>query len=359
MDKRFWVWLTSVPSLVSASGVTNEEQLLLENKVNSIQGKVFINDGTPGGTTIGYQKRITYPDGSMGILQKNLTTGEISFQGINSSGQRVFETSLTPYEANALIGANSSSKMLVGNGAVSQVASKVAQVQNNRLPYKPVLALPVKYPIKSDARMPILYDYANYTKVMVEREAAKRAIIYNPNLNYDENKYLNDYMGKEMPGKVTSRYGDVKTYRYADVVDNNKSTDIPKKFKIKNNIKAQSDGYVMNIGAQNKHLRGESEYEELTKAGTKKSPFAEGITREDLQKIYEDNLEIGDIYEEQLKSGGVRKYKIINLEKKIGEVYNKEENRWEAAFGVKIHYNEKNKEYHMVPHYDGKDRDKK
>lgn len=186
---------------------------------------------------------------------------------------------------------------------------------------------------------------------MVEREAAKRAIIYNPNLSYDENKYLNDYMGKEMPGKVTSKY--------ADVVDNNKSTDIPKKFKIKNNIKAQSDGYVMNIGAQNKYLRGESEYEELTKAGTKKSPFAEGITREDLQKIYEDNLEIGDIYEEQLKSGGVRKYKIINLDKKIGEVCNKEENRWEATFGVKIHYNEKNKEYHMVPHYDGKDRDKK
>lgn len=92
---------------------------------------------------------------------------------------------------------------------------------------------------------------------MVEREAAKRAIIYNPNLSHDENKYLNDYMGKEMPGKVTSKCGDVKTYHYADVVDNNKSTDIPKKFKIKNNIKAQSDGYVMNIGAQNKYLRGE------------------------------------------------------------------------------------------------------
>ncbi len=30
-----------------------------------------------------------------------------------------------------------------------------------------------------------------------------------------------------------------------------------------------------------------------------------------------------------------------------------------STFGVKIHYNEKNKEYHMVPHYDGKDRDKK
>ena len=75
----------------------------------------------------------------MSISQKNLTTGEISFQGINSSGQRVFETSLTPHEANTLIGANSSSKMLVGNGAVSQVASKVGQVQNNRLPLENTL----------------------------------------------------------------------------------------------------------------------------------------------------------------------------------------------------------------------------
>jgi len=40
---------------------------------------------------------------------------------------------LTPYLANALIGTSSSSKMLVGDGAVSQVVSKVGQVQNNRL----------------------------------------------------------------------------------------------------------------------------------------------------------------------------------------------------------------------------------
>ena len=194
------MWLTSVPSLVSDSEVTNEEQLLLENKVNSVRSEVFINNVKTGETTKAYQNITTYPDGSMGILQKNLTTGEISFQGINSSGQRVFETSLTPHEANTLIGANSSSKMLVGNGAVSQSviskvsyqtgnnslvlydktpvpvatngtlvpplttnralatapllttgASKVDQVQNNRLPYKPVLTLPVKYPIKSES----------------------------------------------------------------------------------------------------------------------------------------------------------------------------------------------------------------
>ena len=100
----------------------------------------------------------------MSILQKNLTTGEISLQKINPLGQRIFETSFTPYEANTLIGANSSSKMLVGNGAVSQVASKVGQVQNNRLPYKPVLALPVKYPIKSKSGVTIYKDYAIGTR---------------------------------------------------------------------------------------------------------------------------------------------------------------------------------------------------
>ena len=64
MNKRFWGWLTSVPSLVSDSEVTNEEQLLLENKVNSVQGKVFVNNVKTGETTIAYQKRITYPYGS-------------------------------------------------------------------------------------------------------------------------------------------------------------------------------------------------------------------------------------------------------------------------------------------------------
>ena len=124
------------------------------------QGKVFINNEKTGETTMAYQKRITYSNGSMRIFQENLTTGEISLQKINPLGQRIFETSFTPYEANTLIGANSSSKMLVGNGAVSQVASKVGQVQNNRLPYKPVLALPVKYPIVTKSGVTLYQDYA-------------------------------------------------------------------------------------------------------------------------------------------------------------------------------------------------------
>ena len=62
--------------------------------------------------------------------------------------------------------------MLVGNGVVSKVASK--------LPYNPVLKSPVKY----------------------------------PNLTDSENKFLNDYMGKEIPGKIVSKYNDVNKYEY-------------------------------------------------------------------------------------------------------------------------------------------------
>ena len=106
------------------------------------------------------------------ILQNNLATRERLFQVINPSGQLIYEKSLTPYLANTLIGTSSSSQMLVGDGAVNQVASK--------LPYNPVLKSPVKY----------------------------------PNLTDSENKFLNDYMDKEIPGKIVSKYNDVNKYEY-------------------------------------------------------------------------------------------------------------------------------------------------
>ena len=96
------------PSLVSANEVTNGEQLLLENKVNSIQSKVFLNDGTLGGTTVANQIRFTDSSGNMFILQNNLTTGERSLQAINSLGQRTYENSLIPYQVNALTGTSTS-----------------------------------------------------------------------------------------------------------------------------------------------------------------------------------------------------------------------------------------------------------
>ena len=90
-------------------------------------------------------------------LQNNLTTRERLFQEINPSDQLIYENSLTPYPASALIGTSSSSKILVGDEAVNQVVSK--------LPYNPVLKSPVRY----------------------------------PNLTDSENKFLNDYMGKQFP----------------------------------------------------------------------------------------------------------------------------------------------------------------
>ena len=219
------MWLTSVPSLVSDSEVTNEEQLLLENKVNSVQGKVFINDGTPGGTTKAYQNITTYPDGSMSILQKNLTTGEISFQGINSSGQRVFETSLTPHEANTLIGANSSSKMLVGNGAVSQsVISRVSyQTGNNSLVLYDKTPVPVATngalvpPLTTNralATVPLLTDGVNKVASKLPYNPVLKSSVKYPNLTDSENKFLNDYMDKEIPGKIVSKYNDINKYEY-------------------------------------------------------------------------------------------------------------------------------------------------
>ena len=192
------------------------------------QGKVLINDGTPGGTTKAYQNITTYPDGSMGILQKNLTTGEISFQGINSSGQRVFETSLTPHEANTLIGANSSSKMLVGNGAVSQsVISRVSyQTGNNSLVLYDKTPVPVATngtlvpPLTTNralATAPLLTNEANKVSQVASKlpynPVLKSPVKY-PNLTDSENKFLNDYMNKEMPGKIVSKYNDVNKYEY-------------------------------------------------------------------------------------------------------------------------------------------------
>ena len=133
----------------------------------------------------------------------------------------------------------------------------------------------------SAAGMPMLYQYGDYTRVIAEGEAAQRAIIYNPNLTYDENKFLNDYMNKEIPGKVTSKYGDVRTYRYADVVDNNKNTSVSKTPVINksganqgiNNTtqvvsqnpnisvnKTQSGKATLNVGKQGKHVVGHPNY---------------------------------------------------------------------------------------------------
>ena len=107
----------------------------------------------------------------MSISQKNLTTGEISLQKINPLGQRIFETSLTPHEANTLIGANSSSKMLVGNGAVSQsVISRVSyQTGNNSLVLYDKTPVPVATngALVAPLTVPLLTNGANQVSQVV------------------------------------------------------------------------------------------------------------------------------------------------------------------------------------------------
>ena len=164
----------------------------------------------------------------MSISQKNLTTGEISSQKINPLGQQISEASLTPYEANTLIGANSSSKMLVGNGAVSQsVISKVSyQTGNNSLVLYDKTPVPVA--TKGTLVAPLTTNRALATAQLLTNEANKVSQVasklpYNPvlkspvkypNLTDSENKFLNDYMNKEMPGKIVSKYNDVNKYEY-------------------------------------------------------------------------------------------------------------------------------------------------
>ena len=79
-------------------------------------------------------------------------------------------------------------------------------------------------------------------------------------------------MNKEIPGKVTSKYGDVRTYRYGDVVANNKNASVSKKLVINNTTqvtsqnpnasinKTQSGKVLLNVGKQGKHVVGHPNY---------------------------------------------------------------------------------------------------
>ena len=157
----------------------------------------------------------------MSISQKNLTTGEISSQKINPLGQQISEASLTPYEANTLIGANSSSKMLVGNGAVSQsVISKVSyQTGNNSLVLYDKTPVPVATngtlvpPLTTNKELATVSLLTNEANRLPYNPVLKSPVKY-PNLTDSENKFLNDYMDKEIPGKIVSKYNDVNKYEY-------------------------------------------------------------------------------------------------------------------------------------------------
>ena len=115
--------------------------------------------------------------------------------------------------------------MLVGNGAVSQnVISTVSyQTGNNSLVLYDKTPVPVATngtlvaPLTTNralATVPLLTDGANKVASKLPYNPILKSPVKYPNLTDSENKFLNDYMGKEIPGKIVSKYNDVNKYEY-------------------------------------------------------------------------------------------------------------------------------------------------
>jgi len=139
----------------------------LDEKISESDGEFY---GSLIGSSFGVITATYTIDNFPKVLNSTLKGGNIS--SISKISYKTENTSLALYNKSktvvtdgTLVAPLTTNKELatvplVTNGAVSQVASKVGQVQNNRLPYKPVLALPVKYPIKSKSGVTIYKDYA-------------------------------------------------------------------------------------------------------------------------------------------------------------------------------------------------------
>ena len=115
--------------------------------------------------------------------------------------------------------------MLVGNGAVSQsVISKVSyQTGNNSLVLYDKTPVPVATngalvpPLTTNralATVPLLTTGVNKVASKLPYNPVLKSSVKYPNLTDSENKFLNDYMNKEMPGKIVSKYNDVNKYEY-------------------------------------------------------------------------------------------------------------------------------------------------
>ena len=143
----------------------------LDEKISESDGEFY---GSLIGSSFGVITATYTIDNFPKVLNSTLKGGNIS--SISKISYKTENTSLALYNKSktvvtdgTLVAPLTTNKELatvplVTNGAVSQVASKVGQVQNNRLPYKPVLALPVKYPIKSKSGVTIYKDYAIGTR---------------------------------------------------------------------------------------------------------------------------------------------------------------------------------------------------
>jgi len=143
----------------------------LDDKISESDGEFY---GSLIGSSFGVITATYTIDNLPKVLNSTLKGGNIS--SISKISYKTENTSLALYDKSktlpvavatngTLVAPLTTNKALatvplVTNGTVSQVASQVGQVQNNRLPYKPVHALPVKYPIKSESGVTIYKDYA-------------------------------------------------------------------------------------------------------------------------------------------------------------------------------------------------------
>ena len=139
----------------------------LDDKISESDGEFY---GSLIGSSFGVITATYTIDNLPKVLNSTLKGDNIS--SISKISYKTENTSLALYDKSKIVETNGTlvaplttnralaTVPLLTDGAVSQVANKVAQVQNNRLPYKPVLALPVKYPIKSESGVTIYKDYA-------------------------------------------------------------------------------------------------------------------------------------------------------------------------------------------------------
>ena len=154
----------------------------LDEKISESNGKLY---GSLIGSTSGVITATYTIDNLPRVLDSTLKGGNIS--SISKISYKTENTSLALYDKSKTVTTNgtlvaplTTNKELSSVPLLTDGANKVSQVQNNRLPYNPVLKSPVKY----------------------------------SNLTDSENKFLNDYVGKEIPEKIVSKYNDVNKYEY-------------------------------------------------------------------------------------------------------------------------------------------------
>ncbi|WP_228115655.1 hypothetical protein [Fusobacterium pseudoperiodonticum] len=154
------------------------ETKTLDEKISESDGKFY---GSLIGSSFGVIITTYTIDNLPKVLNSTLKGDNIS--SISKISYKTENTSLALYDKSKTLPVPvATNGTLVAPLTTNKELATVSLLTNeaNRLPYNPVLKSPVKY----------------------------------PNLTDSENKFLNDYMNKEMPGKIVSKYNDVNKYEY-------------------------------------------------------------------------------------------------------------------------------------------------